>query len=142
MPHNVRGALGLETSASTGLAAPWSWRTASAAAGVLTQLAWRAAQAGTATGVGSGVTEGLGVGVSSGDGLGVAVGDGLGRLALGLAMGASGPLAVHPATAASNRKRTTPFLTTDCNEQRYAWVTGLAERRKSHRIPPGRLAMS
>lgn len=124
MPHKLRGVFASETSASTGVADPWSCSTASAAAGVLTQLACSAAHAGTATGIGRGVgvKDGLGVGVSTGDGLGVAVADGLGRLALGA--GASGPLAVQPASAATHRKRTTPFLTTDCNEQRYAWVTG------------------
>src|SRR5690242_1086349 len=79
MPQMVCGAFGSATSASTGLAAPWSCSTASWAAGLPTQLAWRAAHAGTATGVGSalGDGEGLGVGLSSGLGLELAWGDGL-----------------------------------------------------------------
>src|SRR5260370_16505515 len=68
IPHRVRGALALETSASTGLAVPWSWSTASCAAGPLTQLPCRAAQAGTTTGLGwtLGAPPALGVGPSPG----------------------------------------------------------------------------
>src|SRR5256886_5386173 len=98
IPQSVRGALAFDTSARTGLAAPWSCSTASWAAGVLTQLACMAAHEGTATGLGSalGEGEGLGVGVSSGLGLGLAAGDGLVRLAAALEAGASGPLAGQP----------------------------------------------
>jgi len=117
IPQSVRGALAFDTSARTGLAAPWSCSTASWAAGVLTQLACMAAHEGTATGLGSalGEGEGLGVGVSSGLGLVLAAGDGLVRLAAALEAGASGPLAVQPAMqpamASADRRRTTPFLT-------------------------------
>jgi hypothetical protein len=79
---------------------------------VLTQLACRAAQAGTAIGLGSGLGEGEGLGLGLSAGLGLAVvGDGVVRLAAGLGCGASGPLAVQPAMAAKQRRRTTPFLT-------------------------------
>src|SRR5437899_12834829 len=66
MPQSVRGAFALETSASTGLEPPWSWSTASWAAGVPTQLECRAAHAGTAIGLGSGIGVGVGLGLSGG----------------------------------------------------------------------------
>jgi len=110
IPHSVRGALGLETSASTGLGAPWSVSTASWAAGWLGQLACRAAHDGTVTGLGSGVGLGLGEGLSAG--LGVGLGDGDASCeADGLWLGASGPFGVQPATARRERRTTTPFLT-------------------------------
>src|SRR5712664_4474232 len=93
IPQSVRGTLALETSARTGLAAPWSSSTASCGAGVLTQLACRAAQAGTTTGLGSGLGEGigLGLGLSCGLATGLVVGVGVERLAPGLGWGDSGP---------------------------------------------------
>src|SRR5947209_18924159 len=115
IPQSVRGALALDTSARTGLAAPWSCSTASWAAGVLTQLACMAAHEGTATGLGSALGEGdgLGVGVSSGLGLGLGAGDGLVRLAAALEAGASGPLAgqaaIGPWMATAGGWRRTPY---------------------------------
>ena len=143
MPQIVRGDLGLVTSASTGLGAPWSSRTASSATGLPPQLACRAAQAGTTTGLGWGLGEGdgLGLGVSVGVALGLAARLGL-CLAVGLFTGASGPLAVQPERAARNRRRTTPILTTDSNEQGCACVTRYPSGGESHRIPQGRLAPS
>src|SRR5712691_3040265 len=70
IPHSVRGALGVETSASTGLGAPWSISIASCAAGWLGQLACSAAHDGTVTGRGCTVGIGLGLGVGLSAGLG------------------------------------------------------------------------
>ena len=113
IPQSVRGAFASETSARTGLAAPWSWSTASCAVGALTQLPWRAAHAGTTTGLGStvGDADALGVGIGLGVGGGLEGGVGVVRLAAGLEAGASGPFAVQAAIAATARRRTTPFLT-------------------------------
>src|SRR2546428_5178419 len=117
MPQRVWGALALETSASTGLGEPWRSSTASCGAGGLEQCACRAAQAGTTTGLGSGLGEGEGLGVSAG--LGVALGDGVGlcRVAEGLDAGASGPFARAVAIAARPQTRTSPFLTADSHVQ-------------------------
>jgi len=57
------------------LAVPWSWSTASCAAGPLTQLPCRAAQAGTTTGLGWTLGDGEGLGVGLSIGLGVGLGD-------------------------------------------------------------------
>ena len=122
MPQMVRGLLALETSASTGCAAPCSLITASWAAGVPAQLARWAAQAGTATG--------------GGFGLGVAEIEAGERLA----SGARGPLGVQQTAATRKRRRPTPILTGGWNEQRCAWVTGSPWLRKSPRIPPDPLA--
>ena len=86
IPQSVRGAFASETSARTGVVAPWSCSTASCAVAALTQLAWSAAHAGTTTGLGSGVGEAdaLGVGLGLGDGVGVEVGAGVVRFAAGL----------------------------------------------------------
>ena len=111
MPHSVCGALALETSARTGLELPWRTRTASCGAGWLTQCACRAAQAGTATGLGGALGEADGLGLSTGVGVGLAEGVGVCRTAEGLEAGARGPFAVQPAMAATDRRRTTPFLT-------------------------------
>src|SRR5262249_30283279 len=64
--QSVRGFLASVTSATTGLAPPWSFSSASALVGGLAQLACMAAQAGTTRGTGDG--DGLGDG--EGDGLG------------------------------------------------------------------------
>jgi hypothetical protein len=85
--------------------------TASPAAGCPTQLAWRAAQAGTWMGLGRLVGLGLGLASSVGLGLGLGLGLGVCFLAVGVFGGARGPLAVQPVSAASVRRRTTPFLT-------------------------------
>src|SRR5579864_2973688 len=85
--------------------------TASAAVGCPAQLAWSAAQAGTSIGVGWLVGLGLGLGSCVGLGLGLGLGLGVCFLAVGVCCGASGPLAVQPVSAASVRRRTTPFLT-------------------------------
>ena len=140
MLQRVRGLLALVTSARTGLAAPWSLITASCAAGVPAQLARSAAHAGTATGLGStiGVGEGLGVGLSSGLGLGLGEGDDCEGVVL--AAGVSGPLGVQAASAQTARRRTTPYLTGGCNEQRCGEVTRVPGRRKSPRIPLDRQA--
>ena len=111
MPQRVWGALALETSANTGLGEPWRSSTASCGAGGLEQCACRAAQAGTTTGLGSGLGEGEGLGVSAGLGVGLGDGEGLCRIAEGLDAGARGPFAVHAATVARLKRRTTPFLT-------------------------------
>src|SRR6267143_4428649 len=111
MPQRVCGGLALETSASTGLGEPWRRSTASCGAGWLEQCACRAAQAGTTTGLGSGLGEGEGLGVSAGLGVGLGDGEGLCRIAEGLDAGARGPFAVHAATVARLKRRTTPFLT-------------------------------
>src|SRR5260370_12252730 len=135
IPQRVRGVLALETSARTGVDEPWSWRTASWAAGVPTQLPCRAAQAGTTTGLGSTVGDGVGLGLASGLGVGLGVGDGVVFLACGVEGGASGPFGVQPAIAATARRRTTPFLTARCNEPRYGSVTRVPSWCKSPRIP-------
>ncbi len=111
-PQSVAGALGLDTSASTGFGAPCSIRSASWAAGWPEQVACRAAHAGTVVRAGVEVGLGLGDGLASGVGLGLGLGDGE-ALADGLWLGASGPLAVQPATASRDRRMTTPFLTGD-----------------------------
>ncbi|OLD49758.1 MAG: hypothetical protein AUI42_06350 [Actinobacteria bacterium 13_1_40CM_2_65_8] len=69
----VRGCKGSVTSASSGWLEPWSVMRASWAAGAPEQVAFNAAQAGTATGLAAGF--GLGVGV----GVGVGISDGLGE---------------------------------------------------------------
>ena len=69
------------------------------------------AHAGTETGLGSGLGEGDGLGLASGLGVGLGEGEGLCRFAEGLFGGASGPLGVQAPTAATQRRRTTPFLT-------------------------------
>src|SRR5438094_687735 len=93
------------------LGLPWGTRTASCGAGWLTQCACRAAQAGTATGLGGALGEADGLGLSTGVGVGLAEGVGVCRTAEGLEAGARGPFAVQPAMAATDRRRTTPFLT-------------------------------
>src|SRR5215470_15370276 len=113
MPHTVFGFFASVTSARIGLAAPWSWRTASAAAGWPTQVACRAAHAGTSTGLGWLVGLGLACWVGLGVGLGEGLGVGLGFLLGELTGGARGPLGVHAARAARTRRRAIPFLTLD-----------------------------
>jgi hypothetical protein len=85
---------------------------------VLTQLACRAAHAGTTTGPGSGVGDGLGLGLSTGLGLGLGEGVGVCSFAAGDGGGASGPFGVQPTMAARDTRSTTPFLTGAFNEQR------------------------
>jgi hypothetical protein len=143
MPQMVRGLLAFETSASTGWAAPCSLITASWATGVPAQLERSAAQAGTRKG------DGFGLGVGDGDGLGLASWLGLdetlgvAELATGerLAAGARGPLGVQATAAARQRRRATPVLTGDWNEQRCGRVTGSPCLRKSPRIPLDPLAL-
>src|SRR2546421_10387801 len=118
MPQRVWGAVAVETSASTGLGEPCRSSTASWPAGWLEQWACRAAQAGTETGLGSGLGDGGGLGVSTRLGVGLGDGDGLCRIAEGLDAGARGPLAVHAATAARVKRRTTPVLTAGWDENK------------------------
>jgi len=87
--------------------------TASWDAGWPEQLARRAAQDGTVTGLGSTIGLGLGLGEGLSTGLGgLGLGDGdASFVAPGLWMGASGPFGVQPATARREKRTTTPFLT-------------------------------
>ena len=126
MPHIVRGLLALETSASTGCAAPCKRSTASCAPGVPAQLARRAAHAGTAAG--GGATEGVGEGLGLASALGLGKGLGVGELAVGvcLATGARGPLGVHAAPAARQRRRATPNLTEIATNKGIAGLRGSA----------------
>ena len=76
------------------------------------QLACRAAQEGTDTGLGCTVGEGDGLGEGVSAELGLALGDGEPVLVPAeLEPGASGPFGVQPATASRARRTTTPFLT-------------------------------
>ena len=118
IPQSVRGLFALETSASTGWAAPCSLITASWGAGWPAQVARIAAQAGTARGVGPELGDGLGLGLAIGLGLGDGLGVGEAAVGVRLAAGASGPFGVQPAAAARHRRRATPILTGDCNEER------------------------
>lgn len=70
----------------------------------------RAAQAGTATGLGKGDGDGLGdgLGVGLGDGLGVGLGDTVG---VGLVCATAGPFAVQPTMAMSAPASANPLLT-------------------------------
>ena len=115
--------------------------TASCAAGEPAQLACSAAHAGTATGLGGVIGEGDGLGVGLSRGVGVGLGEAVGEAGECLAWGASGPLAVQDATAARATRRTTPFLTVDCNERTYGRVTRFRSWRKSHTIAGGRLVV-
>jgi len=135
MPQIVFGLLASATSARTGVAAPWSLRTASCADGWPAQLAWSAAHAGTATGVGSAVGDGEGLGLGSGLGLGY--GDGVGEAGVGLGSGASGPFGVQAPTAARMTRRTTPFLTLGWNDRPRGRVTRIRGSNRSPRIPVG-----
>ena len=105
------------------------------------QLACSAAHAGTATGLGGVIGEGDGLGLGLSVGVGVGLGEAEGEAGEWFACGASGPLAVQDATAARATRRTTPFLTVDCNERTYGRVTRSRSWRKSHRIPRGRLVL-
>src|SRR2546428_520890 len=100
-----------------------------------------AATAGTATGLGGVSGEGDGLGVGRSRGVGVGLGEAAGEAGDCLAWGASGPLAVQDATAARATRRTTPFLTVDCNEKTYGRVTRFRSWRKSHTIAGGRLVV-
>ena len=115
--------------------------TASCAGGEPAQLACSAAHAGTATGLGGVIGEGDGLGVGLSRGVGVGLGEAVGEAGECLAWGASGPLAVQDATAARATRRTTPFLTVDCNERTYGRVTRIRSWGKSHRIPGVRLVL-
>ena len=141
IPHRVRGLLALDTSASTGLAAPCSLSTASCGAGEPAQLACRAAQDGTAMGLGGAIGEGDGLGLGLSTAVGVGLVEGVGETVGWPAEGASGPFAVQEAIAASDTRRTTPFLMAACNEAGYPRVTPIHSWRKSHRIPVGRLVL-
>lgn len=116
--------------------------TASALVGCATQLACRAAQAGTTIGGGAGVGLGVGLGdgLGSSDGLGLGLGDWC--LALGVARGVSGPLGVQDVNAAMTRRRPTPILTPRFNEKGLGRVTRVPGVRKLRRIPRIRLALS
>jgi hypothetical protein len=130
IPHSVRGALGFDTSASTVLVAPCSRSKASWATGWAAQLAWRAAQAGTATGLGSMLGDGDGLGLSAGLGLGLGLGLGDVWVGDGVEDGARGPLGVQPASASRDARTITPFLTGGWNERGHGRVTGVSAGRK------------
>ena len=115
--------------------------TASCAVGEPEQLACRAAHAGTATGLGGRIGDGDGLGVGLSRGVGVGLGEAEAEAGEWFACGASGPLAVQEATAARATRRTTPFLTVDCNEKTYGRVTRFRSWRKSHTIAGGRLVV-
>src|SRR5690349_8788093 len=137
IPQSVRGLFALETSASTGWAAPCSLMTASWGAGWAAHVARIAAQAGTAMGVASELGDGLGLGLATGLGLGEGLGVGDPALGVRLAAGASGPFGVQPAAATRHRRRATPILTGDCNGEGDGWVTRAPRFRKWPRIPRG-----
>jgi hypothetical protein len=82
-----------------------------------------AAQAGTDAGLGTGEGDSAGLGLGVGLGLELGLGVGLELEWLGLGCAASGPLAVHPATATRRHASATPVLTGMINEQKCADVT-------------------
>src|SRR2546428_9389629 len=93
----VRGCKGSVASASSGWLEPWSVMRASWAAGAPEQVAFNAAQAGTATGLASGF--GLGVGVGGGVGISDGLGEALTSAVGDGALGVPGPGPVPPPTA-------------------------------------------
>ena len=106
------GFLASATSARIGLVEPCITRSASSVAGAPGQLAWMAAQAGTAIGLGSGTGEGDGLGEGLGEGLGDGLGEGLARCeGDGLERATTGPFGVQPAMASNIPASTHPRLT-------------------------------
>jgi len=100
------------TSATMGLAEPCITSSASCVAGAPGQLAWIAAQDGTAIGLGTG----MGDGDALGDGLGEAARDGLAEglgecEGEGLERATTGPFGVQAATATRSPTSTHPLLT-------------------------------
>ena len=106
------GLLASATSARTGLLEPCITSSASCVDGAAGQLAWIAAQAGTAIGLGAGRGEGDGLGEGLGESLGEGLEDWLGECdGEGLERATTGPLGVQPAMASKTPASIHPLLT-------------------------------